>query len=54
MIDGNAWLNEFIGKNWLVLLLAYHVLDAAFPSWRFLDRLGEAMTQIFPVFKKRA
>jgi len=51
MIDGNALLNDFIGKNWMVILLAYNILAVIFPNAEWLKRLGAAFADRFPVFR---
>ncbi len=53
MIDGNAILNEFIGKNWMVMLLVYNILAVIFPNAEWLKRLGAAFADRFPQFRKK-
>jgi len=52
MFDGNAWINELIGKNWVLIILAYNILSVVFPDAQWLKRLGSAFADRFPVFKK--
>jgi len=49
--DGNALLNEIVGKNWMVLLLIYNVLAVIFPNAGWLKRIGAAFADRFPQFR---
>ena len=53
MIDTNTWLIEFIGKNWMVMLIIYGVFAAMFPASKILAAIGETFSGLFPVFRKK-
>lgn len=53
MIDGNAFINEVVGKNWMLLLLAYNIFVVVFPDSKILKAIGEGFSKMFPVFKKK-
>ena len=53
MFDGNAWINELIGKNWMLLLLLYNILTVIFPGARWLKAIGEGFGKMFPVFRRK-
>lgn len=53
MIDGNALINEFIGKNWMVLILLYNILTVIFPDARWIKAIGESFAKMFPVFGRK-
>lgn len=54
MIYSNAWLIEFIGYNWMALLIIYGVLKAMFPNSKILQAIGAGASNIFPVFRRKA
>lgn len=51
MFDGNAFINELIGKNWMLLLLAYNILSVIFPDAKWLEAIGDGFSRMFPVFR---
>lgn len=51
--DCNAWLIEFIGKNWMPLLLVYSTIRTMFPDSKVLKSIGAAFAGMFPVFGKK-
>jgi hypothetical protein len=53
MFDGNTFINELVGKNWILMLLAYNILAVIFPDAKRLKAIGEAFSKEFPVFKKK-
>ena len=53
MIYSNSWLIEFIGYNWMALLIIYGVLKAMFPESKILSAIGEGFSKLFPVFRKK-
>lgn len=53
MIYSNAWLIEFIGENWMALLIIYGVAKAMFPNSKILNSVGDGFAGIFPVFRKK-
>lgn len=54
MIYSNAWLMEFIGYNWMALLIIYGVLKAMYPNSKILNSIGQGFSNIFPVFRRKA
>ena len=53
MFDGNAFINELVGKNWMILIIIYGVFRAAFPNSKILNAIREGFSNLFPVFKKK-
>jgi len=53
MFDGNAFINEIVGKNWMLMLLVYNILAVIFPDAKWLTAIGEGFSKMFPVFKKK-
>lgn len=53
MFDGNAFINEIVGKNWMLMLLAYNILAVIFPDARWLKAIGTGFSKLFPVFGKK-
>lgn len=53
MIDGNTFLNDLIGKNWMVLMLIYVILNNIFPDSKILQAIGKGFSNMFPVFKRK-
>lgn len=49
--DGNALINELIGKNWMLFLLAYNILSVIFPEAKWLKAIGDGFSRMFPVFR---
>jgi len=52
MIYSNAWLIEFIGENWMALLILYGVAKAMFPESQILNSIGQGFSNIFPKWWK--
>jgi hypothetical protein len=53
IMDGNAVLNEIIGKWWMVMMLVYFILNTIFPDSKILKAIGEGFSKMFPVFRKK-
>ena len=53
MFDGNAWINDFIGKNWMLLILLYNMLTVIFPDSAALKAIGQSFSRMFPVFRSK-
>lgn len=53
MFDGNAWINDFIGKNWMLLILLYNMLTVIFPDSAALKAIGQSFSRMFPVFRTK-
>jgi len=53
MWDGNAFINELVGKNWMLLLIIYNVVAVIFPDAKWLKAIGEGFSKAFPVFKRK-
>jgi hypothetical protein len=53
MFDGNAFLNELVGKNWMLMLLLFNVLTVIFPDAKWLKAIWKGFSKVFPVFKKK-
>lgn len=51
MFDGNAFINELVGKNWMLLILAYNILSVVFPDAQWLRAIGDGFSKVFPVFR---
>jgi len=54
MIYSNEWLIKFVGENWMALLIVYGMARAMFPNSKILGALGSGVSNIFPVFRKKA
>lgn len=52
-MNGNQFLIDFIGANWMVLIIVYGIFRAMFPNSKVLGAIGEAVSNLFPVFKQR-
>ena len=52
MMYSNQWLTEFIGNNWMALLILYGVARAMFPNSKILSAIGEGFSKLFPVFNR--
>ena len=50
--DSNQFLDDFVGSNWILLLLLLNLWKAAFPNSKFLASLGATLAETFPAFKK--
>jgi len=50
MINTNQWLVDFIGSNWMALIVIYGIFRAMFPTSRILTAIGESFSGLFPVF----
>lgn len=53
MFDGNAFINELVGKNWMLLILIYGIVRAMLPNSKFLSAIGEAFSGLFPILRKK-
>jgi hypothetical protein len=53
MIYTNQWLIEVIKENWMMLILLYGIVRAMFPNSKMLTAIGEAFSNLFPVFRKK-
>ena len=53
MIDSNQLLIDFIGSNWMALVILYGIFRAMFPNSKVLGAIGEGFSNLFPVFKKK-
>lgn len=52
MIDSNQFLIDFIGSNWMGMIIVYSIFRAMFPNSRTLTAIGESFSGLFPVFRK--
>ncbi len=52
MLYSNYWLTDFVGNNWMLLLIIYGVLKAMFPYSKILQAIGSGFSNIFPILKK--
>jgi len=53
MIDSNQFLVDFIGSNWMALVILYGIFRAMFPNSKVLTAIGEGFSNLFPVFKRK-
>jgi len=53
MIDTNQFLLDFIGSNWMALIIVYGVFRAMFPNSKILTALGEGFSGLFPQLRKK-
>jgi hypothetical protein len=53
MFDGNAFINDMINNNWMLLILLYNILSTIFPDSKALKAIGEGFSKMFPVFKRK-
>jgi hypothetical protein len=53
MIYSNYWLSEFIGNNWMGLIILYSAAKAVFPNSKILGAIGSGFSNIFPVFRRK-
>jgi hypothetical protein len=53
MLYSNQWLTEFIGNNWMGLIILYGAAKAVFPNSKILGAIGSGFSNIFPVFRKK-
>ena len=51
MIDTNQFLIDFIGSNWMLMIIIYGIFTAMFPTSKVLTAIGEGFSNLFPVFK---
>jgi len=51
MIDTNQLLIDFIGKNWMALIIIYGMVRAMFPNSKVLAAMGDGFARMFPVFR---
>ena len=54
MINGNQFLIDLIGNNWMVLIIVYGVFRAALPNSRILSAIGEGFSNLFPVLQRKS
>jgi len=53
MIYSNSWLTEFIGNNWMGLIILYGAAKAVCPNSKILNAIGAGFSNIFPVFNRK-
>jgi hypothetical protein len=53
MIDTNQLFVDFVGKNWMLMLIVYAVVREMLPDSKILKALGEAVSNLFPVLKNK-
>ena len=53
MIDSNQILVDFIGANWMALIIIYGIFRAMFPNSKILGAIGESLSNLFPIFRKK-
>jgi len=53
MIDTNQILVDFIGSNWMAMIIVYGVFRSMFPNSTVLTAIGEGFSNLFPVFRKK-
>lgn len=51
MIYTNQYLTDFVGNNWMALIIGYGVCRAIFPQSKILTALGEGFARMFSVFR---
>jgi phage-related minor tail protein len=51
MIYTNQFLTDFIGNNWMALLILYGIFRAMFPASKILAAIGGTFANIFPVLR---
>lgn len=52
-MDSNTFLVQFIGDNWMAMIIIYAIFRAMFPNSRILTAVGETFSGLFPVFKQK-
>lgn len=53
MINTNQILMDFVGQNWIALLLLYGIVRAMFPNSMMLTAIGETFSGLFPQLRKK-
>ncbi len=51
MLYSNEWLIEFIGENWIALVILFGIFRSLFPNSKVLNAIGSAFADRFPVFR---
>ena len=52
MFSSNQWLTDFIGQNWMGMVILYSIVRSMFPNSKMLNGIGQTFSGMFPVFGK--
>ena len=52
MFSSNQWLTDFIGQNWMGMVILYSIVRSMFPNSKMLNAIGQTFSGMFPVFRK--
>lgn len=50
--DSNGFLDDFVGQNWILLLLMYNIFKAVFPNSKVLEAIGATLSSKFPLLRQ--